>query len=135
MIILKLFQLNPIVKKIKLVVQDWNPLFSLVKNEMKIKLNIDFFFLSSETSKIHEHFETSKNPCWKCNYCSLEIPIFRSGYDHSGIKIVNFGGVFGIWAELTGFSLLGILNACLIVLKLLVGRLNHWKTDCLSNSN
>ena len=64
----------------------------------------------------------------------VDMTILESRYSFSE-KIANFGGMFGIWAEFTGFSLLGIINVCLIVLKLLVGRLNHWKTDCLSNSN
>ena len=34
-------------------------------------------------------------------------------------KIANFGGTFGIWAELTGCSLLGLINLLLITLKLL----------------
>ena len=34
-------------------------------------------------------------------------------------KIANFGGTFGIWAELTGFSLLGIINVFVIVFKML----------------
>ena len=50
-------------------------------------------------------------------------------------KIANFGGVFGIWAELTGFSLLGIINVCVIVLKVLLRCLKNWKKPCLSNSN
>ena len=34
-------------------------------------------------------------------------------------KIANFGGTFGIWAELTGCSLLGLINLLIISLKLL----------------
>ena len=34
-------------------------------------------------------------------------------------KIANFGGTFGIWAELTGFSLLGIINLIIISIKLM----------------
>ena len=45
------------------------------------------------------------------------------------------GGIFGIWAEFTGFSLLGILNICMIIIKLLLSRLGQPKTDCLSNGN
>ena len=64
----------------------------------------------------------------------VDMTVLESRYSLSE-KIANFGGMFGIWAELTGFSLLGIINVCLIVLKLLLGRLKNWKTDCLSNSN
>ena len=34
-------------------------------------------------------------------------------------KIANFGGTFGIWAELTGCSLLGLINLLIISCKLL----------------
>ena len=34
-------------------------------------------------------------------------------------KIANFGGTFGIWAELTGCSLLGMINLLIISFKLL----------------
>ena len=33
-------------------------------------------------------------------------------------KIANFGGNFGIFAEITGFSSLGILNFCVILFKI-----------------
>ena len=34
-------------------------------------------------------------------------------------KIANFGGTFGIWAELTGCSLLGMINLVIISFKLI----------------
>ena len=34
-------------------------------------------------------------------------------------KIANFGGTFGIWAELTGCSLLGLINLLIISFKLI----------------
>ena len=34
-------------------------------------------------------------------------------------KIANFGGTFGIWAELTGCTLLGMINLLIISFKLL----------------
>ena len=34
-------------------------------------------------------------------------------------KIANLGGTFGIWAEVTGLSILGIINLVLLVIKLL----------------
>ena len=39
-------------------------------------------------------------------------------------KIANFGGTFGIWAELTGCSLLGMINLLIISFKLLFGSRN-----------
>ena len=108
-------------------------------NEKRIKSKIDYFsqepatFMNiSEQAKVltenviivHLQYPSSK----------VDITILESRYSMSE-KIANFGGMFGIWAELTGFSLLGIINVCLIVLKLLLGRLKNWKTDCLSNSN
>ena len=33
-------------------------------------------------------------------------------------QIASFGGIFGIWGELTGFTFLGIINMCLILVKL-----------------
>ena len=38
-------------------------------------------------------------------------------------KIANFGGNFGIFAEMTGFSFLGILNFCIILFKLFLSNL------------
>ena len=35
-------------------------------------------------------------------------------------KIANFGATFGIWAELTGFSLLGIINILVILIKVML---------------
>ena len=35
-------------------------------------------------------------------------------------KIANFGGTFGIWSELTGCSLLGIINLIIITFKVLL---------------
>ena len=35
-------------------------------------------------------------------------------------KIANFGGTFGIWAELTGCSLLGLINLFIISFKFLL---------------
>ena len=40
-------------------------------------------------------------------------------------KIANFGGTFGIWAELTGCSLLGMINLLIISFKLLF-RSRNW---------
>lgn len=39
-------------------------------------------------------------------------------------KIANLGGTFGIWAEVTGLSILGIINLILLVIKILfrIGR-------------
>ena len=40
-------------------------------------------------------------------------------------KIANFGGTFGIWAELTGFSLLGIINVIILMVKIFLNYLRH----------
>ena len=37
-------------------------------------------------------------------------------------KIANFGGTFGIWAELTGCSLLGMVNLIILSFKLFFSR-------------
>ena len=37
-------------------------------------------------------------------------------------KIANFGGTFGIWGELTGCSLLGMLNLLVIIIKVLLNK-------------
>ena len=38
-------------------------------------------------------------------------------------KIANFGGTFGIWAEFTGFSILGIVNIFVILIKCILRQL------------
>ena len=45
-------------------------------------------------------------------------------------KIANFGGTFGIWAELTGCSLLGMINLLIISFKLLF-RSRNWMNSLL----
>ena len=47
----------------------------------------------------------------------VEMTVSDARYTLSD-KIANFGGTFGIWAELTGFSLLGIINIYLILFKI-----------------
>ena len=37
-------------------------------------------------------------------------------------KIANFGGTFGIWGELTGCSLLGMINLLVIVFKVILNK-------------
>ena len=49
----------------------------------------------------------------------VEMTVSDARYTLSD-KIANFGGTFGIWAELTGFSLLGIINIFLILFKILI---------------
>ena len=44
-------------------------------------------------------------------------------------KIANLGGTFGIWAELTGCSLLGLINLLIITFKLLL-RPKTWNISC-----
>ena len=62
----------------------------------------------------------------------VDMTVLESRYSCTNCwsdKIANFGGMFGIWAELTGFSLLGIINVCLIVLKISLAWLTSWKID------
>ena len=58
----------------------------------------------------------------------VDITVLESRYSLSE-KIANFGGMFGIWAELTGFSLLGIINICLIFLKIILEGLKNYKQE------
>lgn len=61
-------------------------------------------------------------------YQSAEVPmtVLDSRYTLSD-KIANFGGTFGIWVELTGFSLLGIINMFLLVFKILCKMIRYPK--------
>ena len=58
--------------------------------------------------KVHIVYQSSK----------VDMTVLDARYTLSD-KIANFGGTFGIWAELTGFSLLGIINMFLLSFKLL----------------
>ena len=56
----------------------------------------------------------------------VDMTVLDSRYTLSD-KIGNFGGTFGIWVELTGFPLLGIINMCLLVLKMLCKMIRYPK--------
>ena len=48
---------------------------------------------------------------------NVDMTILDARYTWSD-QIASFGGIFGIWGELTGFTFLGIINMCLILVKL-----------------
>ena len=48
---------------------------------------------------------------------NVDMTILDARYTWSD-QIASFGGIFGIWGELTGITLLGIINICLIIVKL-----------------
>ena len=50
-------------------------------------------------------------------------------------QIAIVGGLFGIWAELTGFSFLGIINVVIIIIKILLGRIQQQKNNCLKRKS
>ena len=64
---------------------------------------------------VHLEFPSSK----------VDMTILESRFTWSD-QIATFGGIFGIWAELTGFSFLGIINLFFIVIKLLLSLLKYW---------
>ena len=80
---------------------------------------------------VHMEFPSSK----------VDMTILESIFTWSD-QIATFGGIFGIWAELTGFSFLGIINILLIIMKLLLSLIKYWilrkvenlKLHCLANS-
>ena len=57
---------------------------------------------------VHLKYQSSK----------VDMAVIDTRYTLSD-KIAKFGGTFGIWAELTGFSLLGIINVIIIIFKML----------------
>ena len=57
---------------------------------------------------VHLKYQSSK----------VDMTVIDTRYTLSD-KIAKFGGTFGIWAELTGFSLLGIINVIIIIFKML----------------
>ena len=48
---------------------------------------------------------------------NVDMTILDARYTWSD-QIASFGGIFGIWGELTGITFLGIINICLIIVKL-----------------
>ena len=64
---------------------------------------------------VHLKFPSSK----------VDMTVLESRFALSD-QIANIGGIFGIWAELTGFSFLGIINVFLIVMKVLTGIFKNW---------
>ena len=74
----------------------------------------------SSYSKIARHF-MNNTIIVKLHYKSSEIEMNKLDVRTTMTdKIANFGGTFGIWAELTGCSLLGMINLIIISFKLLL---------------
>ena len=48
---------------------------------------------------------------------NVDMTILDARYTWSD-QIASFGGIFGIWGELTGITFLGIINICLNIVKL-----------------
>ena len=87
-----------------------------LKNSEFIDIAKQAEILAQNVIVVHLTFPSSK----------VERMVLDSKYTFSD-KISAFGGTFGVWAELTGFSFLGILNIFLIVLKLFFGRFSNQK--------
>ena len=88
-----------------------------LKNLTNRNLNPEDYFNLND----HERIRKANQHLIKVHviYQSAEVhmTVLDSRYTLSD-KIANFGGNFGIWVELTGFSLLGIINLFLLVLKM-----------------
>ena len=87
-----------------------------LKNSEFIDIAKQAEILAQNVIVVHLTFPSSK----------VDRMVLDSKYTFSD-KISAFGGTFGVWAELTGFSFLGILNIFLIVLKLFFGRFSNQK--------
>ena len=87
-----------------------------LKNSEFIDIAKQAEILARNVIVVHLTFPSSK----------VERMVLDSKYTFSD-KISAFGGTFGVWAELTGFSFLGILNIFLILLKLFFGRFSNQK--------
>ena len=74
----------------------------------------------SSYSRIARHF-MNNTIIVKIHYKSSEVEMNKLDVRTTMTdKIANFGGTFGIWAELTGCSLLGMINLIIISFKLLL---------------
>ena len=84
------------------------------------------YYVKSGKRGTSSHFQTAKD-------LTESLIIVRLQYKSSEVemnklevrttitdKIANLGGTYGIWAELTGCSLLGIINLIIISCKLLL---------------
>ena len=75
--------------------------------------------LNSTMFKISQHF-MNNIIIVRLRYKNSEVEMTKLDVRTTATdKIANFGGTFGIWAELTGCSLLGLINLCIISFKLL----------------
>ena len=75
--------------------------------------------LNSTMFKISQHF-MNNIIIVRLRYKNSEVEMTKLDVRTTATdKIANFGGTFGIWAELTGCSLLGLINLiCIISFKL-----------------
>ena len=86
-----------------------------MKNPIMFNISKQAEVLAKHIIIVHMKFPSSK----------VDMTILESRYALSD-QIANIGGIFGVWAELTGFSFLGIINVFLIVLKVMLGILKRW---------
>ena len=86
-----------------------------LKDPMMWNISKQAEILAKNIIIVHMKFPSSK----------VDVTILESRYALSD-QIANIGGIFGVWAELTGFSFLGIINVFLIVLKVMLGILKRW---------
>ena len=86
-----------------------------MKNPIMFNISKQAEVLAKNIIIVHMKFPSSK----------VDMTILESRYALSD-QIANIGGIFGVWAELTGFSFLGIINVFLIVLKVMLGILKRW---------
>ena len=86
-----------------------------MKNPMMFDISKQAEILAKNIIIVHMKFPSSK----------VDMTILESRYALSG-QIANIGGIFGVWAELTGFSFLGLINMFLIVMKVMLGILKRW---------
>ena len=86
-----------------------------MKNPIMFNISKQAEILAKNIIIVHIEFPSSK----------VDMTILESRYALSD-QIANIGGIFGVWAELTGFSFLGIINVFLIVLKVMLGILKRW---------
>ena len=86
-----------------------------MKNPIMFNISKQAEVLAKNIIIVHMKFSSSK----------VDMTILESRYALSD-QIANIGGIFGVWAELTGFSFLGIINVFLIVLKVMLGILKRW---------
>ena len=79
---------------------------SALKDALGLKTYYGVKALRKNMIIVRIRFQTSK----------VDMTLLDAKYTLSD-KIANFGGMFGIFAELTGCTLLGLINICLLFFK------------------